>query len=493
MFTPAIVKAVVVTVENDIAGKKIHVTNPDLADLISATEVVLPDNVDEEINDERGNPISVTRRIAGEMLNNNERNDRSEEYLEKLSDAYARKIDGVVDFTKNVVIPTTVDLGNIMYTIVDETKETSTKELLEVTALSVPSFAPAILRAHQGKVAASVPPPPESRVPYKEISMVNLFTQVSNNQINEAVLTWASALDKEVLSEHLRVLYDEIKSAGSVKNYTTKLDPFARVEFALIALTTVGNVVDADSDFGQLHNVTSLNNFKVEMQAYAASLLASSMKFIKVLRGRGTVILRNEMAAGAAITDTRTPKLFVDSEGYAQYLKDGGTKEALIGRGLGNGREVTVEQLLPKTLSYLTMYRKSSRIADTMLNRRILTVLQRELRRTIKELHDKIVKEGVYTSAIPDDALGMIDTYVGGLGAGDLEDLTSVAKNIVANLLLGNSPAGEILSKMENFSSAGTDDVDECAFLAVTEYLIDYVAEGMHLHDALTDVPKNLI
>lgn len=493
MFTPAIIKTVTAVVANDIAGQKIHVTNPDLAALVASSEVTIPDDIHDIAVDEKGNAISITRRIATEMMVNNEKNERNEEYLEKLSTQYAQKLDAVVDFTKNVVIPTTVDLGNIMYTIVDETKETSTKELIEVVSLNIPNFATSIMQTYQGKATASIPAPPESRVPFKDISMVNLFTQSSKAQLNELVLTWASALDKEVLNNHLTMLYDTVKTREAMNVYTTKLSPFERVEFALIALTTIANVVDADSDFGQLHNTTTLNNFKAEMIAYASSLLATNLKFIKVLRSRGTVILRNEMADGVSITDTRTPKLFVDGETYADYLKAGGTKDALIGRGLGNGREVTIEQLLPKTLSYLTMYRKSARIADTMLNRRVLTVLQRELRTTIKDLHDKIVKEDVYTSAIPDNALDMIDTYVGNLGAADLDDLVTVSKNIVANLLLGNSPAGVILSKMENFNTAGTEDTDECAFLAVTEYLVDYIAEGIHLHAAMTDVPTNLI
>lgn len=486
MFTPNVIRVVAAHVNQDMAGQLITVQNEDLKALCSRTEVVVSREVFESTDD------TQTQEIAASVLQSNEHNAPSEEYIAKLAEAYSRKIDAVVDFTKNTVIPTTADLANIMYTVLDDAKSNS-KGLVEVCPVSVPSFAKTLMSTHKGKVTKTAPAPPESRLPYRSIQLATLFTQTGKKQLNDLVLEWISDFPRDELNNHLDAIYDQVKDKRKLGLYLTKLSPYQRVEFALIALTSVANVVNSEGDFGRLENTSTLRTFQTELETYAAHILNTNLNLIASLKKRETVVIRNEVTKDVIANVDNTPKFYVDAEMYAEYLKKGGTKEALVGRAMSSDRGVTIDQLTAKTLSYMTLYRRNHRVAEKLTTRRMLTVLHREMKHIVKDLHTKIVTEDVYTDAIPENALAMINDYVLNLGSEDIKDLTSVSKNIVANLLLGNSPAGKILSNMEVISTDGTDDVDECAFLAVTDYLLDYVAEGLTLEPALSDVPLNLI
>lgn len=486
MFTAPILKVVAAHIQQDMAGQRITVQNEDLKALCARTEIIVPKSIYDNSVEDR------TQSIAEQLLQCNENNVQSEEFITKLAESYSRKLDAVVDFTKNTVIPTTTDLANIIYTILDDAKSDS-KGLVDVCPVSVPGFAKTILNAHKSKVTKNPPSPPESRLPYMSIPMATLFTQTGKKQLNDMVLEWVSNSDKEQFGDYLKQLYDTVKDKRRLNVYLTKLSPYQRVEFALVALTTVGNVVTSDGDFGRLENVSTLSSFKAEMETYAAHILSVNLNLIDSLKKRNTVIVRSEVTSEVIADLVKTPKFFVDSEMYSKYLEQGGTKEALIGRAMSTGRESTIEQLLPKTLSYMTVYRRNSRISEKLTTRRILTVLHRELKSVVRDLHAKIIADDVYTSAIPDNAIEAIDQYVLNLGSEDIKDLTTVAKTIVAGILLANSPASKILSNMEIASTDGTDDVDECAFLAVTDYLLDYVAEGLTLESSMSDIPLNLI
>ena len=462
----------------------IKITDPSMATLCSKTHIHVPGGLDEE---------ACSLAIATSLINDNAENEQHTEVMEQLASHYSAKMDGVMDFTRNKVIPTTVDMIDRINAIIANVKAESPTEVVTVKAVKVSPLAKQLLSKYKSLVTGGKMPHINiTRINTSEMTRVAMFEDSESPQRTEVVMNWLGDLSPEDYAKYESIVYGGDTSRLELSSMISKLTAYQRLDFAIFVLSSINQVTRIAGDSTTQAGIDALGEYRRSYKRFCAELLERNVKIVTALQAKKYLVVRSDSVTNKLGGKDVKACIQVDNEIYEEYLSEGGTTEMLIGRALSTEKSMSMKAVLDDSLKFTSVYRKHGRVRDALVSGNILKQISRQLYTVVADLRDKLVEEGVYSNAIPEDVLALTKAYLNNLGKKDLEDVDAIAKTLIADILLARSPAGMIMSNMESIAVKDVEDADECAFMAVAQYLIDHLASQVECvaDDAL---PKSIL
>ena len=166
---------------------------------------------------------------------------------------------------------------------------------------------------------------------------------------------------------------------------------------------------------------------------------------------------------------------------YQQYLDNGGTADALIGRCLANDNINDSKRVLNNTLEYIKIVNQHNALSDAAYRKQVLVTTKNALREWcsnhVKAMatHDGMDKGYV---------LKMAYHHINELHHHNIEDGYHCAKHIVAKSIYCFTNAYAYLSYMDE-ALKHNDKLtsEECSTVATLELMCDYAANQLYLEE----------
>lgn len=302
--------------------------------------------------------------------------------------------------------------------------------------------------------------------PYRLTSHVDI-SEATTGVPNSELTAWrASSPSVEAYGHEL---FSGNVTRSQIMNTASRLSTYDRIDYGMTLIlgsTAILNNPEQVTTMG----LEELRSVMHGVRNYGKSLTSKALRLVNMSLKLNKLVISNERNC-----------ITVNANIYEQYLDDGGTADAMMGRCVANDNVNTKNGVLEKVVEYTALNRRNAASLESAYRKMTLKHTKYALRtwasKHMKELETPQPVDKQY-------GLRLANAAIESLTISDIKDTYTCSKNIVAKNLYYFTNANEYLSYMDEALKTNPElSAEEASMVATMETLCDYAAGNLSIED----------
>lgn len=400
-----------------------------------------------------------------------------------LADAYIKDIANAVNthisFARNVVKPIVLDFA----TAYQEFKQNYTPATAESTFEIVKCGIPSVLKDESFldsiqiyKDKAAVEPSTRLSLTVKSVEELQTMVLTGQARVDKLIVEWLSNKEEGFLTKAYNQYFSKTVESDVAYKSTADLDTFEKADTHLAIYLLACKLYNDVQEVEGL-SLAAYKTIMQEIRDYAGTVLAQSATRVAGLINSQTLVLSS---------DERERKIKVNAELYSDWLNAGGKPETILGLAISGQKVNTIPMIDQKTKEWQSAWDSYSLYSATVEKNNyfgnVKLFIRSQFDSVIKTLDQTEIDYAAKNPSYGPTIVKLMNEYLDGLKASDLEDVYGIALNVIARIRFFYTASYDILSDIHEASKVNPNiDVREAALLAAINYVSDYVADQIQL------------
>jgi hypothetical protein len=287
---------------------------------------------------------------------------------------------------------------------------------------------------------------------------------------------WNSNFDTHYVDGTLLVDYPAFKTdAFSINVYAdgmlkdsrdTSINTVSAALFLYLVANKFTQSPDTISEFPDMDG--DALKFMSDLRFYAGAVLSRCIKSFNLYGKAGTVVL-----------DAHSKYIVVYTPTYEDYLNEGGSVEAILGRLVSANKATTKELLLEANSRLLVEYSQFNRLNEMSYQNGLLSrfkditaIYFHDMMQNPSEIERECISKSPNHLT---EVQALADAYIRYLEIKDLSDPSNIALELIARCRFFFTDAYDILKDIDRITESDDNiEVRDSALLAVINYITDY-------------------
>ena len=264
-------------------------------------------------------------------------------------------------------------------------------------------------------------------------------------------------------------LFVDTSDEPRIANEVAKLTPYDRIDYGLtmvLGSTAILNNPNSVTSMGLEEITTKMR----DVRRYGKSVIQKAVRYIEMSLKLNKLVISNERNC-----------ITVNGPVYQQFLDDGGTADAMLGRSIANDGVNGKKAILENVIEYTAVNRRNNAAVESSNRRMTLKYTKSALRQWVS----KHTKEMVTPTPVDKQyGLRLAFEAIDGITVSDLENTYECSKNIVAKNIYYFTNANEYLGYMDQAIKHNPELTPaEASTVATIESICDYAISNLYLGD----------